>query len=599
MKRLRLFLLAVLVALAFAELLLQAGYFAMWALGSRPERPAATAAGPLVLCIGDSFTYGMGSSSPSKSYPGQLEPLLRAAGDDGGAMRVENRGWPGRNSREVLEALDGLLTELKPEVVCITVGVNDSWALPERLQLPPWRPAAAAPAPAGREYVWTFRIWRMIQAFRTTDPFRDQRTGEAIDDAQAIAVLTGKWRALGEDFRLALAADGNGRLGDNPIRWSARGDRLTLTLTGAPEIEGTWQLDQGALTYAALGKQLRLVRDDVADTRANPAAEGYKAMNVPDWPAALAAFRESVATTKADDPELPKLHAALARCHVALGNRAEAEAELATVRAIAEARADMASREALATALTALGHEEESDLVVERAIRDGARTPGLWTQYAQLTEKRGDVASARKAIDTAIELAVAAKWTGFSFLYRTKARLCRATNEYDVFAGAAVDGHLQDRRADATRQLLLLWTGPKEAKVAAMQRACEERKLAAADAKAMTKLLGESLGEGGEEWQETLRDHLKQAIRRCREAGAEPVLGTYPFQFGSRWMLQALAKEEGVPFVENDTAFAAIRQKEPGRTLTVADGHCNDDGYGVMAGCFAEAIRALRKPAGR
>ena len=113
------------------------------------------------------------------------------------------------------------------------------------------------------------------------------------------------------------------------------------------------------------------------------------------------------------------------------------------------------------------------------------------------------------------------------------------------------------------------------------------------------KLLDESLGEGGEEWQETLRDHLRQAIRRCREAGAEPVLGTYPFQFVSRRMLQALAQEEGVPFVENDVAFAAIRQKEPGRTLTVADGHCNDDGYGVMAEGFAAAIRALRRPSAR
>jgi len=237
--------------------------------------------------------------------------------------------------------------------------------------------------------------------------------------------------------------------------------------------------------------------------------------------------------------------------------------------------------------------------VTEQAIQAGARTPNLWSQYAQVVEKRGDIDGARKAVDTAIELATAANWGSFPYLYRTKARLSRNTTDFDVFAGAAVDAHMQDRNLGLTRQQLDMWQGPKEARVAAMQRACADRKLTEDDTKTLMTLLSEALGEGTEAWQQTLRDHLQQAIRRCREVGAKPVLGTYPFVFGCRDMLRRLAADEGVPFVENDTVFAGIRKQEPGRVLNVADGHCNDDGYGVMAQSVAAAIRGLLKSGGR
>jgi hypothetical protein len=96
-----------------------------------------------------------------------------------------------------------------------------------------------------------------------------------------------------------------------------------------------------------------------------------------------------------------------------------------------------------------------------------------------------------------------------------------------------------------------------------------------------------------------LRSHLRQVIQRSKRAGATTILATYPFQIDTRWVLKALAAEEGCGFVEIDTAFEKIHRAQPDRVLTVADGHCNDDGYGVMADEVARAILAVLKPAGK
>ena len=57
-----------------------------------------------VLCVGDSFTFGIGASSTDTSYPSQLQTLLNAQGSDA-HWRVINFGKPGANSGEVLRFL--------------------------------------------------------------------------------------------------------------------------------------------------------------------------------------------------------------------------------------------------------------------------------------------------------------------------------------------------------------------------------------------------------------------------------------------------------------------------------------------------------------
>ncbi len=115
------------------ELLLQAGAVVVF-LAHRP----ATQVAPLartksVLCVGDSWTHGMGSSdSTMHSYPAVLERLLLQSPDP--SWRVTNGGQSGQNSRDVLLRLDSQLEESKPSIVCVLVGRNDRWSRPEQVQ---------------------------------------------------------------------------------------------------------------------------------------------------------------------------------------------------------------------------------------------------------------------------------------------------------------------------------------------------------------------------------------------------------------------------------------------------------------------------------
>src|SRR5204862_5082060 len=97
-----------------------------------------------VLCVGDSFTFGLGASGRDHAYPQTLERILRERTGDP-SWQVINAGHPGQDSSAVLRHLDAQLAEHRPAFVCVMVGCNDWWSKPARL------PADAAPAAKGFE----------------------------------------------------------------------------------------------------------------------------------------------------------------------------------------------------------------------------------------------------------------------------------------------------------------------------------------------------------------------------------------------------------------------------------------------------------------
>lgn len=109
------------------EVVLQVGAAVVWLTHRESQVDAQQAA---VLCIGDSFTYGVGTSSPDGAYPTQLDRLLQTARP---GLRAAKHAWPGWNSREVLESLAGALASVRPKLVYVMVGRNDFWAKPEQL----------------------------------------------------------------------------------------------------------------------------------------------------------------------------------------------------------------------------------------------------------------------------------------------------------------------------------------------------------------------------------------------------------------------------------------------------------------------------------
>ena len=77
-----------------------------------------------ILCLGDSFTDGIGASQ-GKDYPNQLENLLNSRAE-GKIIRVINGGIPGDNAAQVLNKLQRNIDIAKPCFIILLVGCN-SW----------------------------------------------------------------------------------------------------------------------------------------------------------------------------------------------------------------------------------------------------------------------------------------------------------------------------------------------------------------------------------------------------------------------------------------------------------------------------------------
>ncbi|MDD4893908.1 MAG: GDSL-type esterase/lipase family protein [Candidatus Omnitrophica bacterium] len=82
-----------------------------------------------ILCVGDSFTFGVGASD-GYSYPQQLEKLLNK-NDSGHKFIVYNQGIPGENSSQMLNKLPKYLEKYMPHIVIIMAGADNKWNLYE------------------------------------------------------------------------------------------------------------------------------------------------------------------------------------------------------------------------------------------------------------------------------------------------------------------------------------------------------------------------------------------------------------------------------------------------------------------------------------
>jgi hypothetical protein len=149
--------------------------------------------------------------------------------------------------------------------------------------------------------------------------------------------------------------------------------------------------------------------------------------------------------------------------------------------------------------------------------------------------------------------------------------------------------YVKDRDQSLTVQALYLT--PKDVCTEeALASVFEELALPASDRDELTALHKKSRAETSgplEVW----KAHLRQAIARCKAAGAVPVLVTYPFPHPHiDPAMEQLAKEEGAAFFALCLEVTPVLHARGGAAIYSHDGHPNDEGYAVMAGFVADDV---------
>lgn len=94
------------------------------ALGLREEQvlPGVDHTSPIIMCMGDSVTFGWGAND-NESYPRLLEDILRRGGDP--RLRVINAAQPGFSSCQGLHFYRRVLREIPADFVIVAFGHND------------------------------------------------------------------------------------------------------------------------------------------------------------------------------------------------------------------------------------------------------------------------------------------------------------------------------------------------------------------------------------------------------------------------------------------------------------------------------------------
>jgi lysophospholipase L1-like esterase len=113
--------LAALILLTGLEAALQLGH--LYALRRAGRRALTDPGAPVIVCLGDSHTYGAGVA-PAEAYPALLAELLHSQGY---RVNVVNLGAPGTNTSEIRRRLPDLLDQFHPVAIVVLASVNNGW----------------------------------------------------------------------------------------------------------------------------------------------------------------------------------------------------------------------------------------------------------------------------------------------------------------------------------------------------------------------------------------------------------------------------------------------------------------------------------------
>jgi lysophospholipase L1-like esterase/tetratricopeptide (TPR) repeat protein len=549
------------VLLAFVELVLQAAAFVVWSRQRAGETRSA-GDGPVVLCVGDSMTYGLGATAGG-SYPSQLEKVLRAR--DRRQWVTVNGGWPGRDSRQVLGLLPDQLARYAPDYVCVLVGTNDWWSQPGE---------AAAPEAAARAGAFPL-VWRTR---RLVEILVAGRRGEHGEEG-----FVGTWNRDGVE--LQFQPTGRLVLADDELRWSTRTGTLVVVMPNDTEIPVAWRVERGKLHLrSSLWPDEQVFAPGPAPAP-TPLSRGRRALRAGDQEGAVAAFESALA---AGGEDAVAAHEALAVLWAAKGDVGRAREQIAALeREHAAAPDKRALAESLARALAAVGEVERAIDLAARIVEVHPESDAGWS----ILLAHGTGEGRRAQTLAAIARATAALPTG----HERRGQLL-------------VQRALLVKEADTVQFLSCLFEALREGLPdkhvvnhvrlarAALDEATFERAAAAVAATPAERThWGEVFARGlagGDAVSSAMASHIREIVLLCQRAKAQPLLLDYPFRdLDHERLIDAVAAETDARRVTVRPRFDELLTAKPRDTLFIRDDiHCNDAGYAVMAEACADAL---------
>lgn len=563
--------------------LLEAGLqVAAWVRWSRDAGVARVPGERVVLCVGDSHTYGL-EATDGASYPAQLEPILD--GSDTGPWRVVNGGWPGRDSWDVLRHLPRQLEECRPEFVYVGVGANDFWRRPRLHSL-----AEAKEERSSGSFPLHWRTGLLISLLRGRVGPSEGTAGAAIPGDSP--VLLGDWHV----GRVPLRFERGGRLLIWPreFRWSLDGDRLTVADAAGWRMDARWREAPGGIELLGGSEEppILLEQGPLPGFRGGPLGahthfrfnEGMAALHARDLPHAIDTFEAIVR----HDPEFVQARGALAYA-LAKAGRAEEGVEQRAALAERYGRGrDPRVFEASMAAMAALPGEEGARRAL--AVDFASRTDDGLASFAVLAAQgllADDPASARDVVETVLALLPPEARERRANLLRSRAHLL-ATADPAAALRDVIEAYRLDGKGSVAAQVIL--AHPESFTAEVLERTLRSPGLDAGLVADLEDVFREGRGEEGPAMA-VLAGHLRAIVALCRERGARPALVSYcrPHPQIER-VQERISRETGAPWVHIRREFDARVASGKGEGLIARGGHPTNAGYGVVARLVADDL---------
>jgi hypothetical protein len=179
---------------------------------------------PVVLCVGDSHTFGT-SVPREETYPAALQAELDRLAPEAG-FEVVNRGIPGMNTSQLADLLPVWLAEYDPVMVVVWIGRNDHWNLED---------------PAGltdqRESTWPDRLLAASRLVTVLRAYAVARDDDAVPDEATLrrSVRDQSWKWIQAPRLDAVAYESRVGAGLNRIASRLDADERSYLLLSYPQ----------------------------------------------------------------------------------------------------------------------------------------------------------------------------------------------------------------------------------------------------------------------------------------------------------------------------------------------------------------------------